>query len=142
VSELPGMTWRTVIALAVSGVALTAVGSAQPRTGSVFPAGTFLTKISAEDLPRAGLPVEDAHWERLTFGKDGTWRDVWFHPTVRGQPPARGRYVVTGDELRLLGTPDLVRWRYSKTELAFTVVFFTDTAAPEIYTVHPWHKTS
>jgi hypothetical protein len=105
-----------------------------------FPTGTFLQKITAADLHRAGLDLDDAHWERLTFRADGTWTDVWFHPRVAGQPPAGGRYVVRGDTLRLLGTPDTVRWRYAAGKLTFSVVHVPDRLARLGYVAHPWQK--
>jgi hypothetical protein len=104
------------------------------------PPGTYLTKITAADLYRAGLPIEDAHWDALTLRADGTWRDVWFHPRVADQPPATGRYVVTGDRMRMLGTPDLVRWHYANGALTFSIVHVPDQLARLGYTAHPWIK--
>ena len=104
------------------------------------PVGTYLTKITAADLVRAGLPPEDAHWETLTLRADGTWRGVWFHPRAADQPPAEGRYVIEGERIRLLGTPDLVRWRYSHGALTFTVVHVPDRLARLVYTARAWTK--
>lgn len=124
----------TIVALA-----LPSTGAASLDTGS-FPTGTFLGKITASDLRGAGLDPADAHWERLTFRADGTWSDIWFHPRVPSQPPAHGRYVVHGDTLRLLGTPDTVRWRFDGHALHFTIVHVPDRLARVGYTAHPWLK--
>ena len=104
------------------------------------PTGTFLTKITRQDLVRAGLDPFDAHWETVTFTKDGRWRSVWFHPTVRDQPPEHGRYRVTGGVLRVLGTPDSVRWRFGQDRLTFEIVHVPDALARLIYTAHPWQR--
>jgi hypothetical protein len=104
------------------------------------PPGTYLTKITADDLVRAGLAREDAHWETLTLRADGTWRDVWFHPRSAQQPPAEGRYVVSGDTVRLLGTPDIVGWRYARGALTLTARHVPDRLARLVYTAHPWTR--
>jgi hypothetical protein len=104
------------------------------------PPGTYVTKITAADLVRVGLSREDAHWETLTLRVDGTWRDVWFHPRAADQPPAHSRYVVEGDRIRLLGTPDTLRWKYARGRLTFTVVHVPDRLARLVYTAHAWTK--
>ena len=118
---------------------LLAVGVAGARVSGPPPA-TYLTKITAADLVRAGLAREDAHWEMLTLRPDGTWRDVWFHPRSPDQPPTEGRYVVLGGRIRLLGTPDTVGWRYSHGALTFTVVHVPDRLARLVYTAHAWTR--
>jgi dipeptidyl aminopeptidase/acylaminoacyl peptidase len=110
------------------------------RAVAAFPTGTFRTKITAADLVRAGLDPADAHWETVTYRADGTWRDVWSHPTVASQPPETGRYVVHGAALRILGTPDTVRWRYANGALTYAVVNVPDRLARLIYTAHPWRR--
>ena len=123
---------QLVVLLLVVGL----TGAASPGP----PPGTYLTKITPADLVRAGLPSEDAHWETLTLRADGTWRDVWFHPRAADQQPEEGRYVITGDRMRILGTPDLVRWRYANGALTFTVVHVPDRLARLVYTAHAWTK--
>jgi len=115
-------------------------GSGASSTAHHFPTGTFLTKITTTDLYKAGLDVNDAHWEKITFRADGTWVDVWFHPRFPDQLPARGRYVVRGDTLRLLGTPDTLRWRYDGHSLRFSIVHVPDRLARFIYTAHAWRR--
>lgn len=127
------------VCLAVAPFALLAT-SAAASSADHFPTGTFLTKIMAGDLYRAGLDPNDAHWEKVTYLADGTWVDVWFHPRVSDQPPAHGRYLVRGDSLRLLGTPDTVRWHYDGHGLTFKVVHVPDPLARLIYTAHPWKR--
>jgi hypothetical protein len=123
----------------VAALALVASAGAANR-GQRFPTGTFLTKITATDLYRAGLDTNDAHWEKVTYRADGTWVDTWFHPRVPDQPPARGRYVVRGDTIRLLGTPDTLRWRYDGRALTFEIVHVPDRLARLIATAHPWQQ--
>ena len=125
-----------LVALAAAGAAASSLGT--PSTP--FPTGTFLQKITAADLYRAGLDPNDAHWDRLTFRADGTWTDIWFHPRVASQPPARGRYVVRGDTVRFLGTPDTVRWHYAANKLTFAIVHVPDPLARLGYIAHPWQK--
>jgi hypothetical protein len=124
----------TVAALAFA----VSAGAAAPAEH--FPTGTFLTKITTSDLYRAGLDVNDAHWETVSYRADGTWVDIWFHPRVRDQPPAHGRYIVRGDTIRLLGTPDTLRWRYDGRALTFTIVHVPDRLARLVATAHPWRQ--
>ena len=125
--------------VALAAVAfVTTSGAAASREH--FPTGTFLTKITTADLFRAGLDLNDAHWEKVTYRADRTWVDIWFHPRVSDQPPAHGRYVVRGDTLRVLGTPDTVRWHYDGRALTFKVVHVPDGLARLIYTAHPWQR--
>jgi hypothetical protein len=128
--------------LACVALAAVAFGTTSGATASAdrFPTGTFLTKITPADLYRAGLDLNDAHWDKLTFRADGTWVDIWFHPRVPDQPPARGHYVVRGDTLRLLGTPDTVRWHYDGQALTFKVVHVPDRLARLGYVAHPWRR--
>jgi len=125
--------------VASAAVAFVATSGAAASSDQ-FPTGTFLTKITTADLYRAGLDVNDAHWEKVTYRADGTWVDIWFHPRVSDQPPAHGRYVVHGDTLRVLGTPDTVRWHYDGRALTFKVVHVPDRLARLIYTAHPWQR--
>jgi hypothetical protein len=120
-------------------IALVAASGAAASNGD-FPTGTFLTKITPADLYRAGLDPNDAHWDKLTVRPDGTWVDIWFHPRVPDQPPARGRYVVRGDTVRFLGTPDTVRWHYDGHALTFTVIHVPDRLARLGYAAHPWQR--
>src|SRR5689334_8275638 len=124
---------------AVVALALPVAGGASTPLAH-FPTGTYLGKTTAADLQAAGLDTFDAHWDLLTFRADGTWSDVWFHPRVPSQPPSHGRYVVHGDTLRLLGTPDTVRWRFDGHALHFTIVHVPDRLARLGYTAHPWRK--
>jgi hypothetical protein len=105
-----------------------------------FPTGTFETKITAKDVLARGFPATDAHWETLTFRSDGAFRDVWFHPTRSDQEPLNGHYVVKGNTLRLLPTPDSVRWRYASGRLTLSVIHVPDAFARLVYTAHPWQK--
>jgi hypothetical protein len=127
-----------VLGFALLGGTAGAVGSQFASSG--FPTGTFLTKITIADLQRAGLDPNDAHWEKVTYRADGTWVDVWFHPRLPDQPPAHGRYTVRGDKLRLLGTPDTVRWQYDGHALRFKVIRVPDRLARLVYTAHPWQR--
>ncbi|HVH50879.1 MAG TPA: hypothetical protein VM690_01935 [Gaiellaceae bacterium] len=105
-----------------------------------FPTGTFLTKITPADVSAKGLPAKDAHWETLTFRSNGTFRDVWFHPTRPDQEPLEGHYVVKGETLRLLPTPDVLRWRYASGRLSLSIIHVPDPLARLVYTAHPWQK--
>src|SRR5438128_12431758 len=76
-------TFFTFAALACLLAAPSALAGATAQTRaapSTFPLGTFETIITAHDVARAGFPARNAHYETLTFGRNGTWRDVWFHP--------------------------------------------------------------
>jgi hypothetical protein len=132
----------TVAALAALVVIPAARASAAETRAPGYPTGTFLTRITVGDLARAGLSPDDAHSETLTFTRDGTWRAVWFQPSVRGQPPEHGRYRLTGDRLRMLGTPDTVRWRYEDGRITFTIVHVPDALARLTYRAHPWRRVS
>jgi hypothetical protein len=110
------------------------------RTSATFPTGTFLTKITVKDLVAAGLSRSDAHWETLTFRSNGTFRDVWFHPTQPNQEPLNGHYIVKGNTLRLIPTPDSVRWSYANGRLTFSIIKVPDPPARLTYTAHPWQK--
>jgi len=116
-------------------------GAGQTRkSASAFPLGTFETIITRQDVARGGFPADDAHYETLTFSRNGTWRDVWFHPRRADQAPAGGHFAVKGNVLRLLGTPDSVRWSYSLGLLTLRPVSVPDAFARFTYTVHPWRK--
>ena len=124
------------IALLIAAVSAAATSSGTAR----FPTGTFLTKITTTDLFRVGhRDYNDAHWETLTFRTDGTWRDVWFHSSIH-EPASTGRYVVSGETLRLLPTPDVVRWRYAGGRLTFSIVHVPDAMGRLVYTAHAWQK--
>src|SRR5690348_2897057 len=129
----------TLFVIAAFGAA-GAAGSSPATPSTRFPTGTFLQKITAADLYRAGLDVNDAHWDRLTLRADGTWTDIWFHPRVASQPPASGRYVVRGDTVRFLGTPDTVRWHYAADKLTFSIIHVPDRLARLGYIAHPWQR--
>jgi dipeptidyl aminopeptidase/acylaminoacyl peptidase len=117
------------------------VGGRAVSASRAFPTGTFRTKITTTDLYNAGWrDSNDAHWETLNFRQDGTWRTVWSHPRVPDQPPAAGRYVVHGDTMRFLGTPDTVAWSYANGLLTFRIVHVPDRLARIGYTAHPWQK--
>lgn len=114
------------------------IGAAVPPR---FPVGTFETRITAADLRGTVFPLENAHWERLTFRQDGTWRDVWFHPSRADQAAGEGRYTVRGDVLTLTpANPDVLRWSYYRGRLTFTVISDPDAFGSFTYTVHPWRK--
>jgi hypothetical protein len=136
---------RSVLAAAAACLAVSIVGTAVGRATPVgmaarFPTGTFLTKITVKDLVAAGLSTSDAHWETLTFRSDGTFRDVWFHPTQPNQEPLNGHYIVKGNALRLIPTPDSVRWSYANGRLTFAIIKVPDPLARLVYTAHPWQK--
>jgi hypothetical protein len=133
------MSMRGLAFVAALTLTMPAAGGASTRA-SHFPTGTYLGKTTAADLRAAGLDAVDAHWDLLTFRADGTWSDVWFHPRVPSQPTAHGHYVVHGDTLRLLGTPDTVRWRFDGHALHFAIVHVPDRLARLGYTAHPWRK--
>ena len=112
-------------------------GATPPR----FPTGTFETKITSADLRGTPFPLENAHWETLTFRKDGTWRDVWLHPRRADQPPGEGHYTVRGDVITLVpANPDVLRWSYYRGLLTFKVISDPDAFGSFTYTVHPWRK--
>ncbi len=67
---------------------------------------------------------------------------MWFHPRLSDQPPGSGKYVVKGDTVRLLGTPDTLRWRFDGHALTFTVVHVPNAFARFVYTAHPWRRVS
>ena len=128
--------------LALAALAAGCSGASGDGSGSAheaFPQGTFVTKITGPDLHDTGFPSGNAHWETLTF-RDGTWRDVWFHPRRADQPPARGRYVINDHELTLLPVRDVVRWSYFRGQLTFRIVEVADSFARFTYTVHPWRR--
>jgi hypothetical protein len=131
----------TRVAWATAGAIALIASTGAAASGERFPTGTFMTKITTADLYRAGLDPNDAHWEKVTYRADGTWVDIWFHPRVSDQPPAHGRYLVRGDTLRVLGTPDTVRWHYDGRSLTFKIVHVPDRLARLIYTAHPWQRT-
>jgi hypothetical protein len=134
---------RAALALVLAATGLVVTRTANGASVSAgFPMGTFETKITTTDLFNAGWrDYNDAHWETLTFNKDGTWRDVVFHPRFKDQPPFSGKYVVTGHELRLLGTPDVLHWSYADGKLTLRVVHVPDRLGRIVYTAHPWTKT-
>jgi hypothetical protein len=106
-----------------------------------FPTGTFETILTRADVVKAGFPPENAHWETLTFRKNGTWWDVWFHPRRADQPPGGGKYTVRGDTLTLTPAgPDVVKWSYFQGQLTFRIVSVPDAFAQFTYTAHPWRK--
>jgi TRAP-type C4-dicarboxylate transport system substrate-binding protein len=106
-----------------------------------FPTGTFETVLTRSDVVNAGFPPENAHWETLTFRKNGTWWDVWFHPRRSDQPPGGGKYTVRGDTLTLTPAgPDIVKWSYFRGQLTFRIVSVPDAFAQFTYTAHPWRK--
>lgn len=113
------------------------IGAAAPE----FPTGTFETQITAADLRGTPFPAEDAHWERLTFRADGTWRDEWFHPRRADQPVGEGRYTVEGNVVTLMpANPDVLKWSYYRGFLTFRIVSDPDVFGSFTYTVHPWRK--
>jgi hypothetical protein len=118
-----------------------ATATAQTRAAaSTFPLGTFETIISAQDVRAAGFPANDAHYETLTFRSNGTWRDVWFHPRRTDQEPFGGRFTVKGNVLRLLPTPDTLRWSSSHSLLTLHPLAVPDKFARFVYSAHPWKK--
>jgi TRAP-type C4-dicarboxylate transport system substrate-binding protein len=117
------------------------VASSAP--GDSFPTGTYETRITVADLRDTGFPPSFAHFERVTFRKDGTWRDVWFHPRLANQPPGGGHYTVHGNVVKLVpANPDTVRWSYYRGVLTFTIIDVSDAFARFTYTVHPWRKVN
>jgi TRAP-type C4-dicarboxylate transport system substrate-binding protein len=117
------------------------VGRTSAPASSVFPTGTFETKITVADLRGTGFPANNAHWETLTFRKNGTWRDVWFHPRRPDQPPAGGHYSVQGSVITLTpANPDVLHWSYDRGQLTFRVVSDPDRFGRFTYTAHPWRK--
>jgi hypothetical protein len=128
--------------LCLTGVSAAAVSSAaQTRErGAAFPLGTFETILTRQDVSRGGFPADDAHYETLTFSSNRTWRDLWFHPRRADQPPASGHYTVKGNVLRLLGTPDSVRWSYANHLLSLRPISVPDAFARFTYAAHPWRK--
>jgi hypothetical protein len=120
--------------------ALAAATTKSRATAPAFPLGTFETILSAKDVARGGFPANDAHYETLTFRSDGTWRDVWFHPRRADQEPFGGHYSVKGNVLRLLPTPDSVRWSYAGGLLTLHPLNVPDAFARFVYATHPWKK--
>jgi hypothetical protein len=106
-----------------------------------FPTGTFETILTRAQVVKAGFPGDNAHWETLTFRKNGTWLDVWFHPRRADQPPAGGTYTVHGDTLTLTPAgPDVLKWSYFRGQLTFRIVNVPDAFGQFTYTAHPWRK--
>lgn len=129
------------VPVAQSVVPSCAHGPATQPTSQRFPTGTFETKLTADDVVKAGFPANKAHWEALTFRKDGTWLDVWFHPRQADNPPGGGRYIVRGDTVKLTPAgPDTVKWSYFRGQLTFQIVSVPDSFAQFTYTAHPWRK--
>lgn len=117
------------------------IGRTSTPAPSPFPTGTFETQITVADLRGRGFPANNAHWETLTFRKNGTWRDVWFHPRRPDQPPAGGHYSVRGSVITLTpANPDVLHWSYDRGQLTFRVVSDPDRFGRFTYTVHPWRK--
>jgi hypothetical protein len=116
------------------------IASAAPHP---FPTGTFETILTRAQVTKAGFPADNAHWETLTFRKDGTWLDVWFNPRRPDQPPLGGKYTVHGDTLTL-NFPntgrDVLKWSYFRGQLTFRVVSVPDPFAQFTYTAHPWRR--
>jgi hypothetical protein len=133
------VTLLRAVSIGAGAVAVICAAGAS-AAGGQFPTGTYVTKIRTADLYAAGLDPADAHGEQVTYRADGTWTDTWFHPRVPSQPTSNGRYVVRGNTLRLVGTPDTVRWRFDGHALRFVVVHVPDRLARLIYTAHPWRK--
>jgi hypothetical protein len=137
-------TFFTFTALACLFAAPSALAGATAQTraaASTFPRGTFETIISAQDVARAGFPANNAHHETLTFRSNGTWRDVWFHPRRADQEPFGGHFTVKGNVLRLLPTPDTLRWTYSHSLLlTLHPLSVPDAFARFVYATHPWKK--
>jgi TRAP-type C4-dicarboxylate transport system substrate-binding protein len=119
-------------------------GQPQPIASTVsraFPTGTFETKLTRAEVVKAGFPPDNAHWETLTFRKDGTWLDTWFHPHRADQNPAGGTYTVHGDTLTLTPAgPDTLKWSYFRGQLTFKVVSVPDAFGQFTYSAHPWRK--
>jgi TRAP-type C4-dicarboxylate transport system substrate-binding protein len=114
------------------------IASAAPHP---FPTGTFETILTRAQVTKAGFPADNAHWETLTFRKDGTWLDVWFNPRRPDQPPAGGKYTVRGDTLTLTPAgPDVLKWSYFRGQLTFRIVNVPDAFGQFTYTAHPWRK--
>jgi C4-dicarboxylate-binding protein DctP len=116
-------------------------GQAGRSGASAFPTGTFETVLTREDMRRAGFSTSDAHTERLTFRKDGTWWDVWLRPRRSDQPPGGGHYRVDGDQVTLTpANPDVLKWSYFRGLLRFQIVMDSDALGRLTYTAHPWRK--
>jgi TRAP-type C4-dicarboxylate transport system substrate-binding protein len=118
--------------------------------GSKIPPGTYVTTTTVADLRAGGQYGDD-------WNKDITWTirlyangtTYWTQqPDYPDQPPGKGRYVLSGDEVTFvwdayLGlSPEKVRWSYFDGQLTFAIVDVADTAGRVIYTAHPWRKIS
>jgi TRAP-type C4-dicarboxylate transport system substrate-binding protein len=119
---------------------------AQGGSGGGFPTGTYETKITPADVARISGPAWWAHWETLTYTKNGTFTDVWFHPRRADQPTTRGRYRIHGDRLYTFGhgSTDVFRWSYYRGQLTLKIVNAPDLdqLGHLIVNTHPWRKIS
>jgi len=117
-----------------------------PTQAPAFPTGRFETKITPADVARVGGPSWWAHWETLTYTKNGTFTDVWFHPRRADQPTTRGRYRIHGNRLYTFGhgRTDVFRWSYYRSQLTLKIVNAPDLdpLGHLIVNTHPWRKIS
>ena len=138
-SALAATVWVAVLVLLLG--AGCASGTKSGGTAShAFPTGTFETKITPADVRRVGGPTWWAHWETLTFSKNGTVRDVWFRPRRADQPTTGGRLVVHGNQV--WWGRDKFHWSYYRGLLTLRIVknVNLDTLGFLIFQTHPWRK--
>jgi C4-dicarboxylate-binding protein DctP len=107
---------------------------------SAFPNGTFETRINAADVRGVSGPTWWAHWETLTFRKNGTFTDVWFHPRRPDQPTVNSTYAAHG-RLERIGN-DTFSWTYYRGSLTLRIVrnVDLDKLGYLIFQTHPWQK--
>ena len=120
-------------------------GAPGAQPAEAFPTGTFETKITPADVRGVDGLAWWAHWETLTFTKNGTFIDVWFHPRRPDQPTVRGRYFARGDRMYQIygpGRKDSYRWSYNRGTLIMQPLSHPDLdeLGMLIYTAHPWRK--
>jgi TRAP-type C4-dicarboxylate transport system substrate-binding protein len=124
--------------------------AAAHKGGSTIPPGTYVVTTTVADLRAGGQYGVD-------WNKDITWTirlypngtTYWTQaPDYPDQPPGKGRYVVSGDEVTFIWqaylqlSPEKVRWSYFDGQLTFAIVDVEDTSSRIIYTAHPWRKVS
>jgi hypothetical protein len=114
---------------------------------ATIPPGTYVTTITPEEFSEFAHTPPSHNPPSVFYHKfypDGKISEII---NKKGQPPIiRGRYVVNCNVLTIYWnraahlTPETVRWSYYKGQLSFEIIHTEDSAAPAMYTAHPWRK--
>jgi len=129
---------------------------ALPTPPPGFPVGPWTTSITRDDLRAGGLEGELVDQNEgnyvLTFKPDGTFEQVQTSTVgvTLVEPIFRGRYTVTGAEVRLdpefpahyaqEGVYDVVRWQLERDELHLALASHGDAIQVVVYGAHPWKR--